>query len=198
MTQSDRDLISRIQERDGKAFELLYARYKARVLRYLHSIVRDAHAADDLTQEVFLRLWTRAEQWKGSGPLNAWLLRIATNLALNHLRSVRRRRQRPLQIQLANAEDDEEKLMPGWMIDTTALGPDVILEHAEASQRLLHLVNDLSEKHREVLRLVHEAEMDTSAAAEALGIPEGTVKSRLHFARKHLARRWKEIGRREK
>ena len=130
--------------------------------------------------------------------MNAWLLRIATNLALNHLRSVRRRRQRPLQIQLANAEDDEEKLMPGWMIDTTALGPDVILEHAEASQRLLHLVNDLSEKHREVLRLVHEAEMDTSAAAEALGIPEGTVKSRLHFARKHLARRWKEIGRREK
>lgn len=198
MTQSDRDLISRIQERDGKAFELLYARHKARVLRYLHSIVRDAHAADDLMQEVFLRLWTRAEQWKGSGPLNAWLLRIATNLALNHMRSVRRRRQRPLQIQLANAEDDEENLMPGWMIDTAALGPDVILEHAEASQRLLHLVNDLSEKHRQVLRLVHEAEMDTSAVAEALGIPEGTVKSRLHFARKHLARRWKEIGRREK
>lgn len=197
MTQSDRDLIRRIQERDGKAFELLYARYKARVLRYLHSIVRDAHAADDLMQEVFLRLWTRAEQWKGSGPLNAWLLRIATNLALNHMRSVRRRRQRPLQIQSANMDDDEENLMPGWMIDAAALGPDVILEHAEACQRLLHLVNDLSEKHREVLRLVHEAEMDISAAAEALGIPEGTVKSRLHFARKHLARRWKEIGRRE-
>ena len=77
------------------AFDMLFGRHSSFVAARLGRMVRHGGAADDLLQEVFLRLWTRAEQWDGRGSLRAWLGRIATNLALNHLRSVRRRRLRP-------------------------------------------------------------------------------------------------------
>ena len=67
--------------------------------------------ADDLTQETFLRVWTRSEQWDGRGSFTGWLYRIATNLALNHLRSVKRRRQRPLELP-AEPDDDDDDWVP--------------------------------------------------------------------------------------
>ena len=197
MTESDRALVERVQARDTAAFEALYARYRARVARHLVRIVRDRAAADDLAQDVFLRVWTHAERWEGRGAPAAWLLRIATNVALNHLRSVRRRRQRPLKIATVSADPEDDSLVPAWMIDTAALGPDAVLEQAEQYERLWRLVDHLSEEKREVLRLIHEEEMDIAGAADELGISEGTVKSRLHFARKRLAREWEETERRE-
>ena len=65
---------------------------------HIARIVREPAATEDLVQEVFLRVWTRAEQWQGSGTVKGWLYRIATNLSLNHLRSVKRRPQQPLEI----------------------------------------------------------------------------------------------------
>ena len=116
MAPSDRDLMHRIQQRDAAAFDALWHRYAARLRGFLTRTVRDASVADDLTQEAFMRVWTRAEQWQGRGPLKAWLFRMATNLALNHLRSVRRRRQRPLEIPARDMEQ-EEHTTPGWLID---------------------------------------------------------------------------------
>src|SRR5918911_756040 len=95
---ADRELLERIARRDACAFEVLFERHRETVRRRLGAIVRDEAAAEDLSQEVFLRVWTRAEQWDGRGAARAWLLRVATHLALNHLRSVRRRREEPLEI----------------------------------------------------------------------------------------------------
>jgi DNA-directed RNA polymerase specialized sigma24 family protein len=86
---SDGDLVARICDQDARAFEDLLARYGNRIRRHLARIVRADAAAQDLAQEVFLRVWTHAGQWNGSGSFQAWLYRIATNLAFNHLRSVR-------------------------------------------------------------------------------------------------------------
>ncbi len=79
------------------------------------------------------------------------------------------------------------------MIDASSLGPDAVLELAERRNLFRRLIDELSEEKREVLRLVYETEMDIRQAAEALGIPEGTVKSRLHYATKRLARQWKDM-----
>ena len=76
-------------------FKQLYAQYGEGILRHVARMVR-SDAAQDLVQEAFLRAWQRAEQWDGRGTFKAWLYRIATNLALNHLRTVRRRREQPL------------------------------------------------------------------------------------------------------
>ena len=162
--------------------------------RHLARFVRDDAAAQDLVQEVFLRVWTRAEQWDGRGSFKAWLYRIGTNLALNHLRSLRRRREQPLDIPDDRADDDdEETTVPAWMIDAAALGPDTVLELAERRERLRRLIGQLPEEKREVFRLVHEMELSMRDAADELDIPEGTVKSRLYYAKRRLAREWRDV-----
>ena len=83
---SDQDLIKRIRKRDTRAFETLFDRYQAPVHRHLVRITHDEAAAQDLAQEVFLRVWTRAEQWHKEGSFKAWLYRIATNNALQYHR----------------------------------------------------------------------------------------------------------------
>ena len=100
--QSDEYLLGRICERDADAFEMLLARYQESVRGHLLRMVRDPNTAEDLAQEVFVRVWMRGEQWNGHGPFRVWLLRIATNTALNYLRTVRRRRECPLELPAAS------------------------------------------------------------------------------------------------
>ena len=196
---SDQDLIERIQGRDADAFDTLFARYRESVRRHLVRTVRDEGAAEDLLQEVFLRVWMCAEQWDGRGAVKAWLFQIATNQALNHLRAVQRRRQCPLDEMAVNAASDEadeedDSLMPAWMIDSASLGPEALLERAEQHELLWRLVDALPDEKRAVVHLVYESEMELRDVASTLGVPEGTVKSRLHYAMKRLAREWKEMG----
>ena len=193
MTPSDRSLIEQVLKRDAHAFETLFDRYGEAVCRHVARIVRDNATADDLVQEVFLRVWDRAEQWNGEGPFRAWLFRIATHLAFNHLRAVHRRREQPFERPPPSADEEDEGFVPAWLIDASALGPDALLEQAEQRGLLRRFIDELPEEKREVIRLIHDAEMDIREIAERLGIPEGTVKSRLHHARKQIAREWKGI-----
>jgi RNA polymerase sigma-70 factor (ECF subfamily) len=194
LTPSDHDLMQRIRERDTGAFEVLFARHRDGLHRYLTRTVRDTAAADDLAQEVFLRVWTRAEQWNGQGAFKAWLFRIATNLALNHLRWVRRRRERPLDVPAEEPGEGAEADSSGWLMDTSAPGPEAQLEQEEHRQQVRRLVSALPCDKRELFRMAYEAQMEIREIAEALGIPEGTVKSRLHYARKRLAQAWRELN----
>ncbi len=191
MDQSDQELIQQIQAQDTDAFAVFFDRYRELIYRHVMSMVRDTVVTEDLVQEVFLRVWTRAEQWDHRGAVKPWLYRIATNLALNQLRTQRRRPQQPLEAKTLNEGGEEEEIsVPGWMIDATALEPATRLEAAEQTQRLQQLVNQLSDDKREIFRLVYDAEMDLRSVADQLGIPEGTVKSRLYYSKKQLARAW--------
>ena len=195
MSASDQTLIEKICQRDAVAFETLFARYQEPVRQHIARIVRDENATEDLVQETFLRVWTRADQWAGRGEFKGWLYRIGTNVALNHLRTVRRHRQQPLEIHTDDA-DDEEQLSsePHWMVDARSPGPGVVLEQAERRDLLWQLVDGLPKGKREVLYLVYRSGMDLREVAAEIGIPEGTVKSRLHYTLKRLAAEWKEIA----
>ncbi len=195
MEQSDQTLICKTVKRDAAAFEILFARHSASVRQHILSIVQVESAAEDLVQEVFLRVWTRAEQWNGQGEFKGWLFRIATNLALNYLRTVRRRRQEPLETPPDEYDDEGERPPdPAWLIDTSSGGPEVMVEQAERSQLLWQLVDGLPQEKREVLHLIYQKEMALREVAIELGIPEGTVKSRLYYSIRHLAREWREIA----
>ena len=189
---SDGDLMRRVTAGDARAFEALFERYEAQVRSRLRRIVWDEAAVEDLLQEVFLRLWTKADQWKGQGALVGWLLRTATNLALNYLRSLKRRPSRPLEFQV-ESEDESGSVVPRWMIDVSARRPDEIAQMAEEREALWALVDALPEEQRRVLRMVHEAEMKIGEVADELGISSGTVKSRLHYARGKLAKEWSKL-----
>jgi RNA polymerase sigma-70 factor, ECF subfamily len=191
---ADFELIQHIViNRDAAAFDSVYARYAEAVRRHVARYIHDAHAVDDITQEAFLRVWTRGEQWDGRGSFGAWLLRIARNLSLNYLRAVHRRRQEPLDGRRNSELDGDDSPAPGWLIDASALGPDAVAERAEQRRLLDRLVGELPEGKREVMRLVYDAEMEIQEVSETLRIPEGTVKSRLHHARKRLAREWEAL-----
>jgi len=196
MKPPDADLIRKILDRDTGAFDALYARYAHRTRSRLKRIVREESVAEDLVQEAFLRVWTRVEQWQGRGTFEGWLSRLATNLALNHLRSMRRRREHPLETQKRafDAEEDDERQAPSWMVDSAALGADAIVALREQREIVQRLIDRLPEEQREVVRLVIDVEMDTRGVADTLGIPLGTVKSRLHYAKKRLGREWEEAG----
>jgi RNA polymerase sigma factor (sigma-70 family) len=191
---SEDELAHGIRAHDEAAFEQLFASCAEALTRHLAGMLREEAAADDviqdLIQETFLRVWTRAEQWNGMGSIKAWLYRIATNLALNHLRSMRRHPLNPLPGEDEWSED-EDTHAPGWLVDSTTMGPDAVAEQSEQHHRLRQMINGLSEEKREVFRMVHEMELSIRDAANQLGIPEGTVKSRLHYAQKILAEAWR-------
>ena len=192
MTPTDGELIQRILAKDADAFALLFDRYMDQVTDHLVRMLRDVGAADDVAQEVFLRVWNRADQWSGTGPFRAWLLRIATKLALNHLRGKKRRRELPLEMPSMYDDTEDESLVPGWMIDHASLGPDAQIEQVEQQQMLRQMISDLPREKRDVFEMVHKEELALQEVAKRLGIPEGTVKSRLFHARKKLANAWQE------
>ncbi len=190
---SDEDLLTAIARQDADAFGEFFIRFEPQVIRHLTRIGRDAATAEDLAQDVFFRVWERAGQWSGKGAARSWLFRIATNLALNHIRTVKRRREQPLDPGPDPYAEDDETQAPSWMIDETAAGADEQFERAERRQLLDGLVDELPEDKREVMRLVYDAAIEVRDVAERLGIPEGTVKSRMHHARRRLADRWRAI-----
>jgi RNA polymerase sigma-70 factor (ECF subfamily) len=188
---TDQDLVRHVLQRDARAFETLFDRYHAPIYRHLARMVREGDAAQDLVQEVFLRVWTRADQWDRRGSFGAWLYRIATNLALNHLRSLSRRREQSL-VDAAGDQDDET-IPAAWLLDEATPPPDVAVQLSERRQRIIELAGRLPAQKREVLHLVHELEMSVRDAAEELGVPEGTVKSRLFYARRRFAQEWRKL-----
>ena len=189
---TDHELMKQVSSGDPAAFNELFDRFAGQVRRRLLGIVRNEAAAEDLVQEVFLRLWIKAEQWKGSGSLRSWLLRMATNLALNYLRSTKRQRVDPPSEQDRLGKDHDD-LGIERMIDEAVLAPDAEVEQTERWRAMQRLVDMLPEQQRDVIRMVHEMEMTIQETAEVLEIPSGTVKSRLFYARTVLTREWDRL-----
>jgi len=197
MAHSEHDVMARILAHDPVAFETLFSRYSAVVRHQLQRMVRDTAAAEDLMQEVFLRVWQRAEQWQGHGTLHAWLVRIATNLALNHLRTVRRRREQPLAMPPSRLPDDAGQDLPSvppWMSDAAAMSPETAVEQAEQRRLVWSWIDAFPAEQRAALRLMQTTDMDMRTIAEVLGIPAGTVTSRLHYAIRKLIQRGREAA----
>src|SRR5499433_2598821 len=111
MTRSDVQLMLDVKAGDTTSFELLLQRYRSPLVNFLYRMVRDREQAEDLAQEVFLRVYRAREDYVPSAKFTTWLFRIATNLALN---SVRDNRYHKLETSIdapitTDAEDGEEK-----------------------------------------------------------------------------------------
>ena len=160
-------------------FEALYERYRLQIYRTIRGIVLDGPAAEDLTQETFERAYRTREEFRGSAPLGAWLHRIAVNLAISHLRRQGRLRQLPFRL---------------FTRPDTGRGFDRV----EASTLTQRALAALRPKHRAVVVLHFYAGMTREEIAEVLGVPEGTVASRLSAGlavmRKALARAEMELA----
>lgn len=161
------------QQREEFALELLHERHSPGLLRFLERMLRDRARAEDVCQEAFVKIWRRAELFDPKrGTFSAWLYRAAANLAYNRLalRSSSESELSALQV-LPPAQGQSP-------LDGAAL---------DERHRLLHAaLGELSERDRAILVLRHIEERPVAEIAAILGIPEGTVKSRCHYAMHRL------------
>lgn len=155
------------------AFEEIVKRHERRVYATALRIVRRHDLADDVAQEAFVRAWQALASFDLARPFGPWVCRIAANLAVNHVRSPRAR----------------EEGLP----ESHALVPDAALDplsqvlEAEAERAFATAVLALSAEQRAVLTLRVQEDLSYKEIAEALGLPVGTVMSRLSRAREKLA-----------
>ena len=168
---ADDAIIQLVQAGQGQeAFERLVPAYRRRVFGLAYSILRDRAAAEDLAQEVFVKLWQALPRYDGRAQLSTWIYAITRNAAVSALR--RRRRS----VSLSDPAVLEEVENAG--AEPAALPEDLMLRrHIEA----------LPEKQRQVITLYYLDERPVDEVAAMMGLPANTVKTHLHRARASLA-----------
>jgi len=178
-TTSDEELLERIAAGDGTAMRVLFSRHHLRLHRFVLRTVRDEAVAEDAVSDTFLDVWRQAGEFSGRSRVTTWLMSIARFKALSALR---KRRESGLDEDWAAGIADEA--------DT----PEVISQKLDKGTAIRLCMDRLSVEHREVLDLVYYHEASVEEVAEIVGIPEGTVKTRLFHARKKLAELLKAAG----
>jgi RNA polymerase sigma-70 factor, ECF subfamily len=175
----DATLLRCIAQGNQESLHVLYQRYQPRLRRYLwRQLGGDLLLAEDTVQEVFLAVWRYSGGYRGEASVAVWLFRIAHHCA-SHARRAQSRR--PESHQLRLPEDDEPDHLSAAIGVRTSLEDEVVsrLTFTEALQQL-------SEKHREVLTLIFQQGFTLEEVAHILDIPTGTVKSRVSYARQAL------------
>jgi RNA polymerase sigma-70 factor (ECF subfamily) len=167
--------------RSLEAFNELVMEYQDVVFRQALWILNDDAAAEDATQEAFLRAYHSWHTYDG-GPFRPWIMRIATNYCLDQLRRNKAHPKTSLEIY---TNDDEEIECPAWMNDPSACVEEII-ERSELRGRILNSIRRLSPEYRLPVVMIDLQDMDYAEAAASLGIPLGTFKSRLARARMQL------------
>ncbi|MBI5169839.1 MAG: sigma-70 family RNA polymerase sigma factor [Candidatus Eisenbacteria bacterium] len=177
MSGEDADLIRRCLAGDQRACRDLVQRYQRPVFSVLMRVVRSPQDAEDLTQETFVRMFRALDRYDIERPFTAWLFTIATRLGIDHLR---RRRVKTVSLTVSEPGSTEERTLD---VEDTGLRPDEAASHAEEETWASELIQSLPEHYRIVVLLRHQQDLSYEEIAEALGVPLGTVKARIHRAR---------------
>lgn len=153
---------------DMAAFQQLFQSYSPRIRGYLLKLTRDGQAAEDLMQETMLSIWRKAGQYDPArGPASAWIFTIARNVWIDAWRKQRRPEFDPNDPSLATAPEPDA---------------DIVMEQRQSYDALHEAVKTLPKEQLELIRLSFFDEASHSAIAEQLGLPIGTVKSRIRLA----------------
>lgn len=180
---SDLSLVERCRANDDAAFSEVVARYKAKIYNYVYRMTGSADDAEDLTQEVFIRLYTSIDSFRGQSSLNTWLFRIAGNLCIDRFRRVKNR----VPAYSLDEPVGEGDVQTQEVADET-YAPHRLLQNAEMAEQIQAALSKLPEKLRAPL-LLHDIEgLPYEEIAQIAGCPLGTVKSRLFNARMQLRR----------
>lgn len=184
----DLALVNRCKENDAASFELIVHRYKNKIHNFVSRMVSNPEDAEDVTQEVFLRVYTRIHYFRGDSSFQTWLYRVATNLCVDRSRRVKR--QVPQAFSLDESYDDEDR-GNGREIADERSDPFHEVARGELKRVVQGGLAKLSEKLRTVIVLYDIQGLSYEEIAQVLGVPIGTVKSRLFNARAELARKLK-------
>jgi RNA polymerase sigma-70 factor, ECF subfamily len=169
---SDTALMQRIADGDQFAMRALVIRHQARLYRFLRRMVRDATLAEDLLSDLFFDVWRQAGSFEGRSSVSTWLVAIGRFKALAALRA-------PKDVELDNE-------MAGALPDP-ADDPEVTLQNKQRAEVLRQCIDALPISQAQIIDLVYYHGKSISEVAEIMQIAEGTVKTRMFYARKRLA-----------
>jgi RNA polymerase sigma-70 factor, ECF subfamily len=188
-SQSDADFMLRVKAGDQSAFDYLVQKYRRPMVSFMYRMAHNSAAAEDLAQEVFLRVYRSRETYEPSAKFSTWLYRIATNLAVNHARDTRH--ERP-EVQISLDEPDEES-------GTTLELPDASMNAEQQMvrrERMLAIrkkVEALPEQQRLAVIMHKYQQMDYKQIADVLKKSESATKSLLFRAYETLREQLKEF-----
>jgi RNA polymerase sigma-70 factor (ECF subfamily) len=176
-------LVRRCLAGDEKAYRELVEQYQARVYSLALRMVRRSEDAEDLTQETFVRMFRALSRYDPARSFAAWLFTIATRLCIDH---IRRSKVSPISLTQRERDSEEEYQIE---VEDPGLKPDEAATYAEEERRAADLIGYLPPHYRIVVILRHQQDLSYQEIAEALHLPLGTVKARIHRARALLKTR---------
>lgn len=163
--------MSQIAQGNSDAFQTVLDLHMLPIYHFAFSILRDASAAEDITQETCVRLWNQAKDWRPEGKVRSWLFRIAHNLCIDEIR--KRRPHADIDIFAESIADDR--------IDSVRR-----IEETQASQTIKSALFQLPVRQRTAIMLVHYSGHSNREAADTMGISVDALESLLSRARRSL------------
>jgi len=179
MARTDVQLMLDVKAGDEQSFELLLRKYRTPLVNFLYRMVRDRAVAEDLAQEVFLRVYRARQEYAPSAKFTTWMFRIATNLALNSVRDNRHRKLEVSMDQSVVAGEDEQRPM-----EVPDRAPSVEQEMVARcrADMILKAIHSLPEKQRAAVLMHKYQELDYDEIARVLECSESALKSLLFRA----------------
>ena len=175
----DEDLVQSIARGDKGAMRVLYARHSMRVYRFIVRLTGNASLSEDVLSEVFLYVWRQADAFEAKSKVSTWLLAIARYKAISALR---------------RRSDEQLDDVTAAAVEDPADDPEIALHGKQRSALVRKCLMKLSPAHRQVIDLVYYHEKSIEEVAQIVGIPANTVKTRMFYARDHLAELLAEAG----
>ena len=183
----DDELLQLHRRGDERAFDVLVGRYQDTIYNFMASNAGDEEVARDLAQEAFVRAFANLAGFRGDSLFKTWLFRIARNVAVDHYR--RQRRRKEVQVQMGAGDDDAEEGVASLGRRGEAEDGLKGLIAKEMTEQVSRALQRLPEKMRIAIMLYDLEGFSCEEVAEVLGVPVGTVKSRLFNGRLRLRER---------
>jgi RNA polymerase sigma-70 factor (ECF subfamily) len=186
---SDADIMLRVKTGDQSAFEYLVQKYRRPIVSFMYRMARNAAAAEDLAQEVFLRVYRSRESYEATAKFTTWLYRIATNLAVNHARDTRHERPE-VQVSLDETDEDTGTTLE---VPDSSLNAEQAIVRRERMMAIRQKVEALPEQQRLAVIMHKYQQMDYKQISEVLKKSESATKSLLFRAYETLREQLKEF-----
>jgi len=190
---TDEVLFEQYRGGDRAAFRTLIERHQPELLRFLIRLVGDQAGAEDVFQEAFLQVHLAADTFDATRRFRPWLFTIAANKARDYLRRKGRRRTLELSAPVDRGGDSGEAGSFVDLMEVRVPAPSDALDKDETNRQVQKALDELPLILREILLLAYFQRISYAQISDELGIPLGTVKSRLHAAVAAFAKKWKMI-----
>ena len=179
---TDEELVAAILDGEAALYTDLVERYRGRLINYLNRFLGNVHESEELSQEVFLRVYRALDRYNPKYRFSTWLFRVAKNAAIDLIRK-RRLKLVPMQRVGVDGQAQEREF------ESEERDPYRTLRNVERRQAIGAAIDGLKEEYRELIQLRHFAEMTYEEIAEFKGMPLGTVKNKLFRGRRMLKAR---------